>query len=144
MMKPSEWLFDFLKKEEGYRESAYQDARGVWTIGYGHTHNVSPSTKASPAIADMWLREDVQDTVHTINQAVHVPLTQPQFDALVSLVFNIGAPKFLSSTLLKKLNEGDYRGAADQFLLWRRAGPHKDILLPRRKRERERFLSGTS
>ena len=65
-------------------------------------------------------------------------LNQNQFDALVSLVFNIGTGAFARSTLLKRLNVGDYNGAAEAFLMWRNAGG-KPILLNRRKREKALF-----
>jgi lysozyme len=72
----------------------------------------------------------------TVNNLVKVPLTQNQFDALVSFVFNIGGGAFSKSTLLRKLNEKDYAGAADQFLVWVK----QPELTGRRKNERAQFL----
>ena len=86
------------------------------------------------------LRFDLQWAERAINSA-NVTLNQNQYDALCSLVFNIGASAFNGSTLLRKLKAGDYTGAADQFLAWKRAGNDPDILLPRRQRERALFLS---
>ncbi|ELI8281136.1 glycoside hydrolase family protein, partial [Yersinia enterocolitica] len=60
---------------------------------------------------------------------------------LCSLIFNIGPTAFANSTVLKRLNDGDYQGAADAFLMWKKAGNNPDILLPRRQRERALFLS---
>ncbi|OKP52146.1 muraminidase [Serratia marcescens] len=144
-MKISNNGIDFLKCQEGEKLSAYKDTRGVHTIGVGHTGLVDGKPVAmgmtiSKEKSSDLLRFDLQWTERAINSA-NVTLNQNQYDALCSLVFNIGASAFNGSTLLRKLKAGDYAGAADQFLAWKRAGNNPDILLPRRQRERALFLS---
>lgn len=144
-MKISNNGIDFLKKEEGERLTGYSDTRGIPTIGVGHTGLVDgiPVRVGMGITKDKsseLLRSDLQWTEKAVNNA-NVQLNQNQYDALCSLVFNIGAAAFNNSTLLKKLKASDYQGAADQFLAWKRSGKDADILLPRRKRERSLFLS---
>lgn len=125
---------------EGCSLTAYQDAAGVWTIGYGHTIGVQPGDTCTQAQAEAWLEQDVAGAVATVNQFVTVPLTQGQFDALVDFVFNLGATNFESSTLLKLLNEGDYAGAADQFVRWDHCNGEENVgLLARRQAETAEF-----
>jgi len=89
-----------------------------------------------------WLRTDVETSEHYVNNLVKVPLTQSQFDALVSLVFNIGGGAFRKSTLLLRLNDGEDLQAADEFLKWNRAGGKVMAgLVKRRESEREQFLA---
>ncbi|AIM22396.1 lysozyme [Serratia sp. SCBI] len=144
-MKISNNGIDFLKRQEGEKLSAYKDTRGIPTIGVGHAGLVDGKPVAmgmtiSKEKSSDLLRFDLQWTERAINSA-NVTLNQNQYDALCSLVFNIGAAAFNGSTLLRKLKAGDYAGAADQFLAWKRAGNDPDILLPRRQRERALFLS---
>ena len=89
-----------------------------------------------------FLRQDVAESERAVNQHVHVPLTQHQFDALVSFVFNLGAGNFRTSTLLKKLNARDYDGAAQEFGRWVQAGG-KTLpgLVRRREAESALFLT---
>lgn len=135
-----------LKGEEGEKLVGYLDTRGIPTIGTGHTGLVdgTPVTKGMVITSDkssQLLRSDLQWTEKVINDNVKVPLTQNQYDALCSLIFNIGASAFIGSTVLRKLNVKDYAGAADAFLMWKKAGKKPDILLRRRQRERALFLS---
>ena len=126
---------------EGLRLTAYQDCGGVWTIGYGHTGpDVHADLTITDAEADALLRADVADAVTCVNRAVHVPITQNQFDALVDFCFNCGRGSLLQSTLLRKVNIGDFAGAAEQFALWDHAGG-KVVpgLVRRRKAEAELF-----
>lgn len=144
-MKISNDGIDFLKRQEGEKLSAYKDTRGIPTIGVGHAGLVDGKpvamgmTITKEKSSDL-LRFDLQWTERAINSA-NVTLNQNQYDALCSLVFNIGAAAFNGSTLLRKLKAGDYAGAADQLLAWKRAGNDPEILLPRRQRERALFLS---
>lgn len=144
-MKISNNGIDFLKRQEGENLSAYKDTREIPTIGVGHTGLVDGKpvamgmTISKDKSSDL-LRFDLQWTERAINSA-NATLNQNQYDALCSLVFNIGASAFNGSTLLRKLKAGDYAGAADQFLAWKRAGNDPEILLPRRQRERSLFLS---
>lgn len=128
---------------EGLRLTAYQDSVGVWTIGYGHTGpDVHRGLTISSDQATALLKKDVADAVAAVNKLVTVSLQQHHFDALVDFVFNLGADRLAKSTLLRKLNAGDFAGAADQFLVWVYAG---DQVLPglvtRRKAERAMFLA---
>jgi lysozyme len=107
---------------ESLRLTAYQDSAGVWTIGWGHTGNVHPGDRVTRAEADALLRNDVAWAETAVRNAVDVPLTQGQFDALVSFAFNVGAGAFENSTLLARLNAGDSSGAQDQFGRWIYAG----------------------
>jgi len=133
---------DLIKQFEGLRTTAYRCSAGILTIGYGHTHGVKTGDVITPQQADEYLREDVQIAELNVNTNIKTPLTQNQFDALVSFVFNVGAGNFVKSTLLKKLNAGDYSGAADELLKWVNAGGKPlEGLRKRRTAERERFLA---
>src|SRR5260370_13856260 len=107
---------------EGCRLAAYQDVRGVWTIGYGHTANVKEGMVCTQEQAAVWLDSDEKWAEKIVQKLVHVRLTQGEFDALVDFIFNVGSGNFLNSTMLKKLNAGDYAGAADEFEKWDHAG----------------------
>lgn len=140
---------ELIAGEEGLRLTVYQDTGGVWTVGYGHV--VKPSDGLYPytskrtitqAEADEFFRNDTAIATAAVKRNVRVPISENQRSALISLTFNIGGGALSTSTLLRKLNAGDIRGAADEFLKWvydngvRVAG-----LEDRRKRERALFLS---
>ncbi|MDN5681338.1 MAG: lysozyme [Ewingella sp.] len=140
-MNVSENGLDLIKRFEGYRLSAYQDSVGVWTIGYGHTRGVKRGDKITRAQADEFLAQDAADAASDVERRVKVPLNQNQFDALVSFTFNLGDGNLKSSTLLRRLNEGNYRAAADQFGRWVFAGGVLlDGLVKRREAERQLFI----
>jgi lysozyme len=128
---------------EGCKLVPYQDIRGVWTDGYGNTHNVTPFGPAiSPEQARGDLLRNVQSAVDAVNYYVNVPLTQGEFDALVDFVFNDGQGAFAGSTLLRDLNAGNYAAAASQFELWdHAAGVVVAGLLRRRIAEEQEFNS---
>lgn len=119
---------------EGDVMMAYQDQRGVWTIGYGHTAGVRAGQSISQQEAEALLIEDIQAAVHCVNQSVTVLLTQPQFDALVDFAFNVGAGNFRNSTLLREINAGQFPEAAAQFNLWDHCGGVVNAGLLRRRR----------
>ena len=121
-MEPSRACFDLIKRFEGCRLTAYQDVVGVWTIGYGHTEGVGPRDRITVAMAEAWLYGDVRGYGWGVAHLVKVPLAQCQFDALVSFVFNLGVHALQTSTLLQKLNAGDFQGAAAEFIRWDHAG----------------------
>jgi len=132
---------NLIKSFEGLRLRAYQCSANVWTIGYGHTADVRANDVITEEEALSFLRQDVAESERAVNQYVHVPLTQNQFDALVSFVFNLGVGSFRTSTLLKKLNAGDYDGVAQEFGRWIHAGGKKlPGLVRRREAERALFL----
>nr|AAG50252.1 probable lysozyme [Phage GMSE-1] len=95
---------------EGGRLRAYQCRAGIWTIGYGHTEGVKPGDKISLDQALELFNHDVQWVGGRVNALVKVPLSQGQFEALCSFVFNVGRGAFAQSRLLKKLNAGDVAG----------------------------------
>ncbi|QCT20823.1 lysozyme [Jejubacter calystegiae] len=141
-MNVSENGLALIKRFEGCRLSAYQDSVGAWTIGYGHTDGVQPGDKISQEEADRLLTEDAAAFGEEVMILVTVPLNQNQFDALVSFTYNLGANNLKSSTLLRRLNEGNYRAAADQFTRWVFANNrYLPGLKVRREAERDLFLS---
>lgn len=136
-----------IMEDEGVRYEAYLDIAGVPTIGVGHTRKVYMGQKATEAEVDYWLQEDLKEAEQAVEAYVHVPLNQNMYDALVSLVFNIGASQFRTSTLLRKLNEGLYKDASEQFLVWNKITNPKTGKLEeskglsnRRAREKKLFL----
>ena len=127
---------------EGCRLKAYQDGGGIWTIGVGHTRGVKINDVITEADATNFLIADVRGAVDAINYFLEVPLNQNQFDALCSFTFNLGVGSFQTSTLLKKLNNSDYAGAAQQFLRWvYDNGKMVPGLLNRRVSESKLFLT---
>lgn len=133
---------DLIKRFEGLRLRSYLCPANVWTIGYGHTGNVTSNQIITSEQAESILKSDLQRFENAVSDAVKVPLNQNQFDALVSLAFNIGVGAFSGSTLVRMLNAANYTGAADQFLRWNRAGGRVlDGLTRRRQAERALFLS---
>ncbi|KLU15612.1 MULTISPECIES: lysozyme [Xenorhabdus] len=144
-MKISENGINKLKSYEGLKLKAYPDpATGAapWTIGYGHTKGVEPGQVITTQQAEGYLHQDLIPVYAAIQQLVKVSLTQGQFDALCSFIFNLGIGNFAHSTLLKKLNTGDYQGAAKEFVKWDRAdGRALAALRMRRESEQKTFLS---
>ncbi|SAQ49177.1 lysozyme [Klebsiella oxytoca] len=139
-----------IKGFEGCRLTAYPDpgtGGAPWTIGYGWTYPVDgkpikPGMKIDQATADRLLKTGLVSYENDVLKLVKVKLTQNQFDALVSFAYNVGSRALSTSTLLKKLNAGDIKGAADEFLRWNKSV--KEVmpgLTNRRKAEREVFLS---
>jgi lysozyme len=117
-MKMSHNGLQLLKGHESCRLKAYIDTGGVPTIAWGHTRGVKFADTCTQAQADAWLIEDLAVAEHDVDRLVTVHLTQNQFDALVDFVYNIGGDQFASSTLLKRLNNGEYQAAAEQFGRW--------------------------
>lgn len=139
-MKISPDGLELIKRHEGLRLKAYRCPGGKWTIGYGHTKDVRRGMVIARVHADRFLKEDVQDAEEAVNRLVEVPLTQGQFDALASFVFNLGVGAFSRSTLLKKLNAGDHRGAAGEFERWVYSNKRRLLgLVVRREDERALF-----
>ena len=125
---------------EGCRLRAYQDSKGVWTIGWGHTKGVHEGMVCTQAQAEQWLREDAAWAVSEVNKLVHGPVNQNEFDALVDFTFNAGCGNFEHSTLLALVNAGDDAHAANEFEKWDKSGGKVVAgLLRRRIAERELF-----
>jgi lysozyme len=138
-MQISKEGLELLKEREGVRNHAYQDSKGIWTIGVGHTGpEVKEGLVWTDAEVDEALEKDVGWAEKAINDQVSTPLTQSQFDALVSLVFNIGVGAFRRSTVLRWLKVGNFEGAAQAILMWNK--PRE--ILPRRRGEYQQFKYG--
>jgi lysozyme len=140
-MKASRLLLGKLMEFEGLKLSAYRDAAGVVTIGYGHTWNV----RMGDQISKYWARELLERDVAKVEEQIDtlgLVLTQGQTDALVSLVFNIGFDKFKSSTLLKLIrNGGSVNQICKEFQRWVYAGGRRlRGLEMRRAWESKRFF----
>ncbi len=133
---------ELIKEFEGLRLEAYLCSAKVWTIGYGHTKGVKKGDTCTQDEADAFLVADVKWVLTAVERTVKVPLTPGQRAAVNSFIFNCGAGAFRTSTLLRKLNAEDYKGAADEFTRWNKAGG-KVIkgLVRRRAAERKVFLA---
>lgn len=107
---------------EGYVEKAYQDIVGVWTIGFGTTAGVKPNQSTTPVAALQRKIDDIQKFEGALKECVTVPLHQHEYDAYISLAYNIGPTAFCNSSLVRKLNAGDYEGSCKEILRWNRAG----------------------
>ena len=113
---------ELLKRSEGFVDHPYLDTGGLFTIGYGHRiiGNIPGRyvLGIDEATAGRILADDVEAAEDAVARLVKVTLSQGQFDALVDFTFNLGSGRLSGSTLLKKLNAGDYDGAAQQLLAW--------------------------
>ena len=113
---------ELIRHFEGCRFDAYLCPAGVWTIGYGHTADVKEGDSIDQEAAEAFLIEDLEKFEQAVMRLVEVPLTQQQFDALVSWTFNLGAGNLAESTLLRKLNNYQYAEVPEQMMRWVRAG----------------------
>ncbi len=133
---------ELIKEFEGCRQVAYQDSVGVWTIGYGHTKTAYEGRLAIKKTCERLLAEDLVEFEEYVDTLVKVPLTQNQFDALVSWTFNLGPGNLQESTLLKKLNQGLYAEVPTEMRRWNKAGGEVlDGLVRRREAEVSLFLA---
>jgi GH24 family phage-related lysozyme (muramidase) len=143
-MKMSPYGRARLMSREGKKNRAYRDTKGIWTVGVGHTAAAGapipvPGMTITDAQVDAILAGDLPHYENLVSRAVHVPLTQGQFDALVSIAFNVEAAFSQKSSIVKRLNAGNYRGAADAILLW-----NKPLeIIGRRRGEYQQFLAAT-
>lgn len=147
-MKASQKCIELIKRFEGFSAKPYICPAGVPTIGYGSTRDTDgkPITMQHPPITEVQAKALLMATLTTyenaVNRYVKVPLNQNQFDALVDFAYNAGAKNLLTSTLLKKLNAGDYAGASREFSKWVYGGGKKlNGLVKRREAERQLFIS---
>ena len=108
MRQINDYGFAKIKQWEGLRLEAYQDSAGVWTIGYGHIDGVKKGDKITKKQAKDFLHKDLSKFEEIVSKSIKVPLNDYQFAALVSFAFNVGEYAFKKSTLVKKLNKGDY------------------------------------
>ena len=138
---------DLIRRWEGLRLTAYQDSVGVWTIGYGHTAEAGPPApkagmKITETEADDILTRDLGQYERAVTKAVSIVPSANQFAAMVSLCFNIGPTNFARSSVVRLLNIGQPREAADAFLLWNKAGGKVlKGLTARREDEKKLFLT---
>lgn len=148
-MKTSQAGIDLIKKYEGFRGRPYQCSAGVWTIGYGSTYYESGvkvkynDDQITIARAEQLLANTLaKDFEPAIAKLVKVELAQNEFDALASFVYNLGAANLAGSTLLKKLNAGDKKGAAAEFEKWTKAGGQVLRGLVRRRADERKLFEG--
>ena len=141
-MKLSDNGIKFIQDFEGLKLNAYRDIVGVWTVGFGHTGvDVTPNLSITKDRANDLFMQDVCNFVNGVNSMVK-SCTQGEFDAMVSFAYNLGLKSLKTSTLLRKLNDGDIDGAANEFTKWNRAGGKEVAGLTRRRLdERSLFLS---
>lgn len=145
-MRPiSDTALDLVKRFEGFSPTRYVCSGGKLTIGYGHVITKAHIKDFEKPITEQRARQilmmDMTYAAQAVDRLVKVPLTQNQFDALVSFVFNIGDGAFAASTLLRYLNKGRYQEAAVEFMRWIHAGGKRlDGLIRRRRAEQELFL----
>lgn len=111
---PSGNLADFVANYEQFKPKAYQDSAGVWTVGYGTTRGVDQYSKMNEAQAKQRLSKDLGEASSAVKRLVKVPLTQNEYDAIVSLVYNVGPSAFAKSKALKALNAGDRNTFMDE------------------------------
>lgn len=139
----SQTALNLITRLEGYSASVYKDVAGYLTIGFGHKLKPGEEfTHITREQAEALLAQDVQEAIDVVNRCVTVPLTENQHAALVSFAFNVGGKQFSESTMLKKLNKGDYAGAADELDRWVYAGGEKvGGLIARREAEKTLFLT---
>lgn len=139
-MRASSTLIAAIKKFEGVSLSAYQDSKGVWTIGYGHTKDVKRGDRITQYQAEQFLREDLQQFEAVANRVKRIS-TQGKFDAILDFIYNCGPANFESSTLKKYIEVGKATWEIqEQFLRWVNAGGRKlGGLVTRRIWEANRF-----
>lgn len=141
-MRVSNDGLNLIKEFEGCRLDAYQDGGGVWSIGWGHTHGVCDGMTISQQEADDYLATDLKAYEGYVEQYITAPISQHQFDALVSFTYNLGPGTLYHSDVLQYFNEADYSGAADAMLAYDHDnGQVVPGLLRRRKAERALFLT---
>lgn len=135
---------NLVKKFEGLHKQtedgdirAYRCPAGKWTIGWGHCKGVKSGMRVSVAECEQFIQDDLNEAGAAIRRHVNVPLSQYQFDALASFVFNLGEGNFRSSTLLKKLNKGLYDEVPEQIMRWNKARV-EGVLTPLRGLTRRR------
>ena len=135
-MKTSAEGIALIKKFEGLELDSYQCSANVWTLGYGPTQGVAEGDSCSEEEAELILVNDLKEFETYVNALVDVELDQNQFDALVAWTFNLGPTNLRTSTLLKKLNAGDYNDVPSEIKRWNRAGGQVlDGLIRRREAE---------
>jgi lysozyme len=135
-MKISQEGLSLIKRFEGCRLKSYKCSANVLTIGYGHTSGVKETDTITQDEADKLLQEDVEQFEKYVDDNVTVELGQSQFDSLVAWTFNLGVGNLRESTMLKKLNNEDYKSVPSEMKRWNKAaGKTLDGLIRRRLAE---------
>ena len=139
--------YAIIKQFEGFKAQAYKDTGGVWTIGFGTTKYpngvaVKQGDTCTTMQAEAWLMNDCAWVDKCLDDHIKVTVTQNQFDALASFVYNVGATAFVKSTLLRRLNAGEMSLAANEFDRWvNDNGKRIKGLVVRREQEKKLFLA---
>ena len=141
-MKTGTKGIELIKHFEGCELEAYKCAAGVWTIGYGHIKGVTSDSVITQEQAEQMLVEELNEYEGYINNMVTTPLSQNQFDALVSWVYNLGGGNLKASTLLKVVNSGEFNGVPEQIMRWNKAGGKVLEGLTRRRQAEADLFSG--
>lgn len=131
--------------DEAFRAQAYRDIGGIWTVGYGETQGVGPNTRTDPARALAQLVVRVEEHAQGVRKCVSAPLHQHEFDAYVSITYNIGVAGFCTSSIPKLLNAGDYTAACNKLVAFNKVRINGVLvesngLTKRRLRERSTCL----
>jgi lysozyme len=146
-MKVTEAGLSLIRESEGFRERAYRDAVGVWTIGYGHTSaagapHVTPAMRVTRAEAEDILARDVAMFVKGVRKLLACELADEQFSALVSFAYNVGLTNFAASSVLKAVNSGDFDAVPRRLALWVKAGGRTLPGLVRRRAAEAALFAG--
>ena len=126
---------------EGFRATAYRDPVGIPTIGYGETHGVKMGDKITQKEALDRLRISADEHGKGMARCIRVPISQNEYDAYLDFTYNVGVGAFCKSTLVKKLNAGDYEGACKELLKWNKAGGRVLPGLTQRRQEEYKLCS---
>tara|TARA_B100000131_G_scaffold320090_1_gene367383 strand:+ start:1528 stop:1989 length:462 start_codon:yes stop_codon:yes gene_type:complete len=142
MMQLSKTGIELLKHFEGCELKAYQDSVGVWTIGYGHTKGIYEGLEITQSEAEKMLVDELPEYEGYITDKVVPMLQQHEFDALVCWVYNLGPTNLSSSTMLKKLNAGEFKEVPFQMKRWDKAGGQPLLGLTRRRNAEALLFKG--
>lgn len=135
---------DFLIQREGFKNKAYKDSKGYWTIGVGHKIMLPQENDLLTKVLTNFevrelLKKDIKRFENAVNSSILLPINQNQFDALVSLAFNIGENGFKGSTLAKRINlKSNVNDLINGFMMWNSGG----LLLSRRALEARLYTTG--
>ena len=142
MMQLSKTGIELLKHFEGCELKAYQDSVGVWTIGYGHTKGIYEGLEITQSEAEKMLQDELPEYEGYVTDKVVPMLQQHEFDALVCWVYNLGPTNLSSSTMLKKLNAGEFKEVPFQMKRWDKAGGQPLLGLTRRRNAEALLFKG--
>lgn len=140
-MKPSADCLALIRAFEGFSAVPYRCPAGCLTIGYGHVL-ASDCEPIGRSEAEIYLVKDANRAAAAVQQLIQAPLTQFQFDALVSFTFNLGSGALQRSALRRRVNDEDHEAAAEEFLRWIYAGSKKLPGLIRRRQAESRLYQG--